>query len=349
MLSFTVKRSAKCFFQQKNCLSSFNVIYENYGDPRKVLVGREREIQPLKDGQVLLKFLASSVNPADINQIQGVYPIKPSMPAVGGNEGVATVIETKSQNLKVGDWVIPALAGSGTWRSHAVFNEKDAIKIDNSLPLESAATLSVNPCTAYRMLMDFERIDEGDVVLQNGANSAVGQAVIQIATDLRIKTVNVIRDRPRVENLKRFLFDMGADYVLTEEECKTQLSDILRKESAPKLALNCVGGMSATNFLKYIRPKGTMVTYGCMSKIPFKASAASLIFADITFKGFWMSRWNDENNQSAERYRTLDYLSSLIKKNKLKCPPVSKVPLEKFPEAIENAMTEFTTHKQLLV
>lgn len=346
MLLLSIKRLV---FKPKRLLSSFNIVYENYGDPKKVLIGKHKDIKPLKDGEALLKFLGSPINPADINQIQGIYPIKPAVPAVGGNEGVAEVIETKTTKFKVGDWVIPALAGAGTWRSHATFSENAIIKIDNSLPVESAATISVNPCTAYRMLMDFERIEEGEVILQNGANSAVGQAVIQIATDLRIKTVNVIRERPRVEDLKKFLLDLGADYVLTEEECKTQLKDILQNESAPKLALNCVGGMNATNFLKYIRPKGTMVTYGCMSKIPFKAGAGALIFSDISLKGFWMSRWNEENNQSSKRYAMIDYISSLIKSNKLKSPPVSKVPLEKFAEAIGNSMMDFTNYKQLLV
>ena len=35
--------------------------------------------------------LASPVNPADINMIQGVYPLCPMLPAVGGNEGVGEV------------------------------------------------------------------------------------------------------------------------------------------------------------------------------------------------------------------------------------------------------------------
>lgn len=64
---------------------------------------------------VRFKMLASPVNPADINQIQGVYPIKPALPAVGGNEGVAQVLEVGSQvrSVKPGDWIIPAQAGFG--------------------------------------------------------------------------------------------------------------------------------------------------------------------------------------------------------------------------------------------
>ena len=40
--------------------------------------------------------------------------------------------------------------------------------------------MSVNPCTSFRMLNDFVQLEDNDVVIQNGANSAVGQAVIQV-------------------------------------------------------------------------------------------------------------------------------------------------------------------------
>lgn len=33
------------------------------------------------------------INPADINQIQGTYGIRPPLPAIPGNEGVGTVRE----------------------------------------------------------------------------------------------------------------------------------------------------------------------------------------------------------------------------------------------------------------
>ena len=35
----------------------------------------------------------------------------------------------------------------------------------------------------------------GDVVVQNGSNSGVGESVIQLAASWGIKTINIIRDR----------------------------------------------------------------------------------------------------------------------------------------------------------
>lgn len=79
--------------------------------------------------------------------------------------------------------------------------------------------IAVNPCTAFRMIKDFENV-EGGSIIQNGANSGVGQAVIQIAKHLKINTINVIRDRPNLEALKSYLMSLGATYVVTENELR---------------------------------------------------------------------------------------------------------------------------------
>jgi hypothetical protein len=68
------------------------------------------------DNDVLVGFLAAPINPADLNMVEGVYPIGPKAPAVGGNEGVAEVLAvgSKVKGIAVDDWVIPAKPGFGT-------------------------------------------------------------------------------------------------------------------------------------------------------------------------------------------------------------------------------------------
>lgn len=175
---------------------------------------------------VHVRFLASPINPADVNQVQGVYPIKPAFEklgdteaAVGGNEGVAEVIAVGEnvKSLKVGDRVVMARSGYGTWRTHAAGSPDNFQLLPgaNNVSLIQQATITVNPCTAYRMLKDFvslqpgsqsvlrahrdnkltKRTGLGDYVIQNGANSAVGQAVIQVAKAWGLKTINVVRNR----------------------------------------------------------------------------------------------------------------------------------------------------------
>lgn len=88
--------------------------------------------------------------------------------------------------------------------------------------------ISSNPCTAYRMLHDFVSLNQNDVIIQNGANSACGQNVIQLANILGYRSVNIIRNRPEpdLENLKNHLKCLGASYVLTEEELRLKNNSI---------------------------------------------------------------------------------------------------------------------------
>lgn len=58
---------------------------------------------------------------------------------------------------------------SGTWRTEAVFSEEELIGVPSDIPLQSASTLGVNPCTAYRMLMDFEQLQPGRTLQVEGA------------------------------------------------------------------------------------------------------------------------------------------------------------------------------------
>jgi trans-2-enoyl-CoA reductase len=63
--------------------------------------------------------------------------------------------------LKPGDLVIPALPGLGTWQTYGVYPETAWMKVVNTLPLKMAASLLVNPFTAYRMLEDFVPLKDG--------------------------------------------------------------------------------------------------------------------------------------------------------------------------------------------
>lgn len=70
------------------------------------------------------------------------------------------------------------------------------------------------------MLKDFVSLKPGDVVIQNGANSACGQYVIQLCNAWNLISVNVVRNRPNIDELKDFLTKLGASHVLTEEELR---------------------------------------------------------------------------------------------------------------------------------
>lgn len=107
--------------------------------------------------------------------IQGAYPIKPTFQrlgdnteellAVGGNEGLAEVVAVGDNvtSLKIGDQVVMAKTGYGTWRTHAAGPASDfqLLPTADNVSMIQKATITVNPCTAYRMLKDFVNLNQG--------------------------------------------------------------------------------------------------------------------------------------------------------------------------------------------
>ncbi|XP_020224408.1 enoyl-[acyl-carrier-protein] reductase, mitochondrial isoform X3 [Cajanus cajan] len=200
------------------------IVYEAHGAPDAVAKLVEIPAVEVKENEVCVKMLAAPINPSDINRIQGVYPVRPEPPAVGGYEGVGEVhsVGSSVSSLSPGDWVIPSPPSFGTWQTYIVKDENVWHKIDKGVPMEYAATITVNPLTALLMLEHCITLNSGDAIVQNGATSMVGQCVIQLAKSRGIHSVNIIRDRPGVDEVKERLKDMGADKVFTENELEVK-------------------------------------------------------------------------------------------------------------------------------
>ncbi|KAH8196346.1 hypothetical protein TruAng_009489 [Truncatella angustata] len=319
-----------------------SLVFSKFGEPDDVLS------PSLPSSSLLLRALAAPINPADVNTIQGTYGVKPAFsPLIGtsepsvipGNEGVFEVLSGSSSNelgdIKKGDWVIPAKTGFGTWRTHAVAEAGSVLRVDrDGLTPTQAGTVAVNPCSAYRMLRDYADppLREGDWFIQNGANSGVGRAAIQLGRLWGYRSINVVRGRDtpeETEKLRRELKELGADHVVTEEEFlsrefRDQVKEWTRGgREGIQLGLNCVGGKSAQNMAKNLGANASLVTYGGMSRQPVVLPTGLLIFKNIKFLGFWLSRWADQN--TADKQRTVNEILGLVREGKFRDTPVVDV------------------------
>eukprot|EP00475_Leptophrys_vorax_P030401 TRINITY_DN4549_c0_g1_i1.p1 TRINITY_DN4549_c0_g1~~TRINITY_DN4549_c0_g1_i1.p1 ORF type:complete len:337 (+),score=79.00 TRINITY_DN4549_c0_g1_i1:884-1894(+) len=329
-------------------------VYNRFGPVLEVLSIQNLPLaSSLAPTQVLVKFLASPLNPADFNTIEGVYGVRPDLPAIGGSEGVAEVVEVGNavKTLKPGHRVIPAQPGTGTWRTHAISEEDDWIAPSAKASVEAMATVGVNPCTAWRMLHDYGK--GNGVVIQNAANSAVGVSVIQLARELGIRTINVVRkrdDATEQQDLENWLKSEGADLVLTEDVVADgqQMKEILVKAGLekPALALNAVGGTSSLSLAKSLASKGKIVTYGGMSMKPVSIPTSTLIFNDISAHGFWVSRWVKESPKE-KRQEMIDQLLDFATAGKLKTK-LETFPFDQIHDAVRRAKESKRNAKVLL-
>lgn len=189
----------------------------------------------------------------------------------------------------------------------------------------------------------------GSSVIQNGATSAVGQAVIQIAAALGLTTINIIRDRANRQEVEEELKQLGADCVVTEEELSEGRGQNLQDLPQPILGLNCVGGRSGGLVLSQLREGATMVTYGGMARKPLQIPAKSLIFKNISLRGFWMTQWKRNNRHDMRVLQTMvTALCDLLLAGKLRPPRCVQVPFSQYRQGLQ-AMGHTHSRKHVLI
>src|SRR3954471_7174021 len=222
-------------------------IYETHGNPVETVRVIEQPWPAPGPDEVVVKMSAAPINPADLNSIEGKYPIRPTLPATPGMEGSGEIVEVGSSvsNLKIGTQVILP-HGFGTWREACVIAANRLVAVPPGIEPIQAAMLKVNPVTAWRMLHDFVSLRPGDWLIQNAANSAAGLCVIQIARELGFKTVNVVWRPELIEELRA----AGGDVVLMDGENLRDEVSAATGEASIRLALNAVGGENALRVAK---------------------------------------------------------------------------------------------------
>ncbi len=320
------------------------IVIREHGQPQSVAKLETVDLPAPAAGEVRLRVQFSPINPADINVLEGKYPIRPELPGTPGIEGVGVVEEcgTGVTGFTPGDAVLLPHR-FGAWREAGNGRAAELVRIAQEVPLEQAAMLRINPATALVMLRHFVALSPGEWVVQNAANSAVGRNVIRLARHFGWRTANVVRRAELVDELKA----EGADVVLVEGE---KISEEIKAAvaGAPiRLALNAVGGDSATRIAGALSPGGTIATYGAMGRQPLKIPNGQLIFQDIAWRGFWVSRWYQQVGEATAN-ALLAELAALAARGIIATPVAAIYPLEQIAEALAHAQQAQRAGKILL-
>jgi trans-2-enoyl-CoA reductase len=109
--------------------------------------------------EVVVQMSAAPINPADLNQIEGKYPVRAPLPATPGFEGAGVVTEAGENvsNLTIGDLVILP-HNLGTWREAMAVEAGELVVVPPGIDLVQAAMLKINPLTAWRLLHGSSRM-----------------------------------------------------------------------------------------------------------------------------------------------------------------------------------------------
>jgi len=310
-------------------------VYEKHGNPADVLHVETRPWPTPAADEAVVKMYAAPINPADLNQIEGKYPVRPELPATPGFEGAGVTVELGAgvKGLTSGALVILP-HNIGTWRDAVAVKAGELVVVPDGVEPVQAAMLKINPLTAWRLLHDYVDLQKGDWIIQNAANSAAGRDVIKIAHELGYKTVNVVRRAELIDELRA----EGGDVVLIDGD---NLREEVKSASATggasiRLGLNSVGGDSALRLANCLAPGGTLVSFGAMSLQPLKIPTGLLIFKDLRFRGIWINKWYD-NATPSERMETFRSLFDMVQRGLLKTKVEKAYPLSEVKAAVAHA------------
>ena len=324
-------------------MKSIAAVYRNYGKPTEVVQAEEVEVPALKEGQILVKFLRAAINPSDLGMIGGSYGTLKELPAIAGREGVGEVVEVASgATIKVGERVRLS-AELGTWQQYQVLDSAKAMVVPSDIDINTESMAFINPPTALCVLEEFEKLNAGDWIIQNGAGSALGYFMIQICASRGIKTVNMLRN---AEAKRAELEKIGANIVVDEKDFDAKK---IKELTGGKLllGLNQIGGESVSNMIKAMGNSATIATIGAMVSDAVRFPTRFLIFNDLRLRGFWWDKY--QRTHSKEEVASIfDKIFAMIKNGTLQAPVDSTFKLENVNNALKRASENSRMGKVML-
>ena len=241
---------------------------------------------PPTTDEVIVDVAAFPINPADLLTIEGKYATRPPLPYTPGAEAVGHVSQVGSavNDFLPGDLVM--LLSRENWSQKRKVKAAELLKINtDSGDFLQFAMLKVNPATAALMLREYVKLEPGDWVIQDAANSGVGHCVIRLAAKAGIKTINVVRR----ENLSTQLQAIGADAVLVGTDNLSARVEHITDGAGVRLAIDAVAGETSLHLASCLADGGVMVNYGMLSGEPCMVMPDWIVFRHLTLTGFWLA------------------------------------------------------------
>ena len=186
------------------------MVINNYGETAKF---ESKEIQKpaLKDGEVLIKISASSVNTVDtmIRNMGKDLPFSPENPAILGMDFAGTIekVSKDISGFSIGDEVYGCVGGladlQGTLADFIAADSKLIAKKPKNLTMKEAAALPLVGITAYEGLVR-ANVKSGQKVLVHGGTGGVGHVAVQLAKHFGANVYSTVGSEKQIEIIKGY-------------------------------------------------------------------------------------------------------------------------------------------------
>src|SRR5438034_1890038 len=301
------------------------IVAREYGGP-EVLKYEDVPLPEPKENEILVRVIASGVNPADPLILNGKYAKEfgTHLPLVLGYDMAGIVVKTgaKVTKLRVGDPVYAYLLWGGGWAEYCISNEGESATKPKSLSFIEASAVPLAALTAWQALIDIGKLESGQTALIHGGSGGVGSFAIQIA---KARGARVIATASTANQglLKQLGADVAVDY--TKQKFEEIAHDV-------DVVLDPVGRDTLARSYSVVKKDGIVVT------IVSRCDEAELKKHQI--RGASLSSHPDATE--------LTEITKLIDAGKIRPIVTEVLPLTDAAKAVAQAQTHHTRGKLVL-
>ncbi|KIH76215.1 putative NAD(P)H quinone oxidoreductase, PIG3 family [Geoalkalibacter ferrihydriticus] len=252
------------------------VLLDGFGGVDVLKVGEADRPSP-KEGEVLIKVVATSINRPDLVQREGKYPPPPGDSEILGLEVAGTIEEIGSgvNGWKKGERVM-TLVGGGGYAEYAVAYASHLMRIPESLSFEEAACVCESYITAFLNVFMLGELRDGQTAILHGGGGGVNTAGIQLSKALTPATKLIITAHPsKMERVKELGADLVIDFTQTPD-----FTDVVKEFTSKKgvnLILDHVGAKYLAPNMNSLGYTGRLVIIGVISGIKAELNLALMM------------------------------------------------------------------------
>lgn len=213
-------------------------------------------------GELLVRVMATAINPLDYQIRRGDYPEHVPLPAITGHDvsGVVEKVGPGVTDFKVGDEVFytPRIFGpkGGSYAEYNVVPEALVTHKPRNLSHEEAASTTLVGGTAWEALVTRAKLQPAESLLVHGGAGGVGSIAIQLA-----KAMGATVYTTCLGSDLEFVRQLGADHAIdfTSKDYTEEVADLTAREGL-NVVLDTIGGMTLSQSPHVLGDGGRVVT-----------------------------------------------------------------------------------------
>lgn len=255
-------------------------------------------------GEVLVRIRAAALNRRDQWIREGKYP-NIQFNTILGSDGAGIVeeigegVDTQllgqevvinpninwgdNEAAQASDYHIVGMPTNGTFAEYIVAGASQIFPKPGHLNFEEAAALPLGGLTAYRAVFHHGKVKAGQTVLISGIGGGVAQFAFQYVLAVGARVFVTSGQQEKLDKAVA----MGAEAGYNYKTAGWQKSAI--KESGGfDCVIDSAGGDQLNDFIKMMRPAGSIVFYGATNGMPSKLDVFRMFWNQITLQGSTM-------------------------------------------------------------